>query len=239
MSGPCAVLTSTKQGGTRWNCSVIFDKFRISAGTTRDNGGTFCRVSLSTQSKRNIHPTMKTKLVVFCLLSAAFLAGSAQAQTVQPATPAPAVQATAPAAALVPNQTVYSPRLPSVTEVTNIAAAQGLTVERIEQSASQVTAVYKYANGQTNTVAYLLLPGTTVVSSQGVAQPTPAPAVVYYEPAPRVVYYDGYSPGYGPGYYYSPAYWYPPVSIGLGFGFYGGHGGFHGGGFHGGYGFHH
>lgn len=184
---------------------------------------------------------MKTKLVVFCLLSAAFLAGSAWAQIVQPTTPAPAVPAIAPAAALVPNQTIYSPRLPGVNEVTSIAAAQGLTVERIEQTASQVTVVYKYANGQTNTVAYLLLPGTAGASAPGVVQATPPPTVVYYEPAPRVVYYDGY----GPGYYSSPGYWYPPVSIGLGFDFRGGgRGGFHGGGFRnggfrGGFGFHH
>lgn len=230
-----------KQAGLFWFCSTTCEKFRVSPGKAGDKRGTFGSVSLSTQSKRNTHPIMKTKLVVFCLLSAAFLAGSARAQIVQPATPAPAVPAIAPSAALVPNQTIYSPRLPGVNEVTAIAAAQGLTVERIEQTSSQITVVYKNANGQTNTVAYLLLPGTAVASTQGVAQPTPAPAVVYYEPAPRVVYYDGYSPGY----YYSPSYWYPPVSIGLGFDFRGGGrggfhgGGFRGGGFRGGFGFHH
>lgn len=176
---------------------------------------------------------MKTKLVSFVLLSAAFIAGSARAQTVQATTPAPAVPTVAPAVALAPNQMIYSPRLPGVNELTNIAAAQGLTVEQIVQTASQVTVVYKYANGQTNTVAYLLLPGAAGGSAFVAAPTTPAPPVVYYEAAPRVVYYDGYEPNY----YSYPRYWYPPVSIGLGFGFRGG-GGFHGGGFRGGFGFH-
>jgi len=183
---------------------------------------------------------MKTKLVTFFLLSAAFVAAGARAQTVQATTPAPAVPtvtpaapALAPSAPLAPNQLVYTHRLPGVNELTNIAAAQGLTIERIEQSASQVTVVYKYANGQTNTVAYLPLPGSAGSSPQLVVSTTPPPVVVVSEPAPRVVYYDGY----GPGYYYSsnPEYWYPPVSIALGFGFRGG--GYHGGGFRGG--FHH
>ena len=67
--------------------------------------------------------------------------------------------------------------------------------------------------------------------------PAPQTPTVYYAPAPapRVVYYDDYSSRY----YYSlpyPRYYYPPVSIGLGFGFRSGgfHGGYHGGG-HGGH----
>ena len=166
---------------------------------------------------------MKTTLITSVLFSAACLAGGARAQVVQAAAPAPAVPTVAPANALVPNQTVYAPRLPSANELTNIAAAQGLAVERIEQTASQVTVVYRSANGQTTTVAYLLLPGAAGNSAPTATQTTPPPAVVYAD-APRVVYYDGY----GPGYYY-PGYWYPPVSIGLGFGFRGGgfRGGFH------------
>ena len=186
----------------------------------------------SDRLERTTHQTMKTKLVTILVISAAFLAGSALAQTATIATSAPAAPAVAPAAALVPNQTVYGQRLPSPAELTNIAAAQGLAVERIEQTASQVTVVYRYATGQTNTVAYLLLPNAAAASSAVATTTTPAPAVVYYEAAPRTVYYDSY-----PGYYAYPGYWYPPVSIGLGFGFRGG--GFHGGGFRGGFGFRH
>lgn len=188
---------------------------------------------------------MKTKLISCFVISFAALAGSVSAQTVQNATPAPANSAPAPtvAPASAPDQTVYAQRLPNVNELSSAAAAQGRTVERIEQNASQVTVVYKSANGQTTTVAYFLLPNATGASPAPVAAPTaPAPTViypaapstVYYEPAPRVIYYDDYAPRY----YSSPSYWYPPVSIGLGFGFrsggfHGGHGGFRGGvGFH-------
>jgi len=166
---------------------------------------------------------MKTKLIASFLLSAAFVASGARAQVAQAAAPAPAMPAVAPAAALTPNQTVYAPRLPGVNELTNIAAAQGLAVERIEQTASRVTVVYRSANGQTTTVAYLLLPGAAGTFAAMTTQANPPPAV--YATAPRVVYYDGY----GPDYYSYPGYWYPPVSIGLGFGFRGGgfRGGFH------------
>ncbi len=165
--------------------------------------------------------TMKTKSVATLVLAVAGLAGSASAQAPQPATsPAPAVAA-------APNKIIYTPRLPNATELTNVATAQGLTVDRIEQTSTQVTVVYKLASGQTNTVAYQLLPTAGNTPTQSIASPTPAPAMVY-EPAPRVYYYDTY----GPDYYY-PGYWYPPVSLSLGFGFRGGsfHGGF-GRGFH-------
>ena len=134
------------------------------------------------------------------------------------------------APAATPNQTIYAPRLPSVNELTNIAAAQGLAVERVEQTSSQIMVVYKATNGQTNTVVYLLLPGATNVSAP-VATPTTPPPVVVYEQAPRTIYYDSYGPGYYP---YYPGYWYPPVSIGLGFGFRSGgyHGGYRGGSHH-------
>ncbi len=174
---------------------------------------------------------MNTKLTASLLLSIAFLGGGAWAQTAPASAPAPAAPSVAPTVVLTPNQTVYTPRLPSVTELTNIAVAQGLTVERIEQSPSQITVVYKNAGGQTNTVAYLPLPSATGATATVVVPATPAPVVVY-ETAPRVVYYRDY---YGPSYSY-PGYWYPPISIGLGFGFRSG--GYHGG-YHGGAGFHH
>jgi hypothetical protein len=67
-----------------------------------------------------------------------------------------------------------------------------------------------------------------------------APAQTVYAPAP--VYGPVYGPVYAPAPVYADPYWYPPVSIGLGFSFgnWGGHGGHWGG--HRGYGhggFHH
>ncbi len=185
---------------------------------------------------------MKTKLLTCLLILGAGVGVTARAQTVQTATPPPGVQAQAQAApATAPNQTVYAQRLPSVDELSKVAAAQGLAVERVEQSPTQVTVVYKYANGQTNTVAYLLLPGagaTAPTNNVQVVAPTTQAPTVYYAPAPApaptVVYYDDYSPRYYSSYAYPyPRYYYPPVTIGLGFGFRSGgyyHGGFHSGG---------
>jgi hypothetical protein len=170
-------------------------------------------------------------LVTMSLLSGGLRAAEAPSAPVviaTPSTPAPTIaapMASAPAAA--PNQIVYTPRLPTAAELTSAAAAQGLGVERIEQSPTQVVAVYKTSNGQTNTVAYQTLPpaGTAAPATNYVTT-APAPTVVYEQPAPRVVYYNDYNddPFYYP---YSPRVWYPPVSVRLGFGF-GGH--FHGGG---------
>ena len=174
---------------------------------------------------------MKIQSALPAFLAVCALVAGVRAQTpVAPATPAPAV---ATIAAPAPNQTIYTPRLPTATELTNVATAQGLTVDRIEETAAQITVVYKLPSGQTNTVAYRLLPTSgTVAPGNAVAVTTPAPAVVY-ERAPRVVYVDPYYDSYGPDYYYAPRYYYPPVSLSLGFGFRSG--GFYGGGFRGGF----
>lgn len=166
------------------------------------------------------------------------LTGVAQSQTAtvaQPTTPAPVV-VTAPAQPEAPRattpdrvtQTVYTPKLPTAQELTDAAAAQGLTVERISQTDLQVIAFYRSANGQPITVAYQSLPPAGVVQA-----PTPAPApvvvttapptTVVYESAPRVIFYDT------PRYYYPRAY-YPPVSLSFGFGY---RGGYYGHGHHG------
>ena len=178
---------------------------------------------------------MKTRFAIAIVSSALVFALGAHGQSNNPvvvspsAVPSPNVAPTvAPSTAITPNQLVYAQRLPSVTELTNAAAAQGLTIEKIEQTNPQITAVYRYGNGQINAVAYLLLPAAGAATSPVATPSTPAPAVAYYEPAPQTVYYDYY----GPGYY--PYYWYPPVSfrVGLGFnyhyGYHGGYGGYHG-----------
>lgn len=133
------------------------------------------------------------------------------------------------------SQTVYTPKLPTAQELTDAAAAQGLTVERISQTGLQVIAFYRNASGQPITVAYQTLPPAGVGQAQ---TPAPAPVVVntspavvntapqttvVYESAPRVIYYDT------PRYYYPHAY-YPPVSLSFGFGY---RGGYYGHGHHG------
>jgi hypothetical protein len=178
---------------------------------------------------------MKTKLIPAFLLTAGLLALGAQAQTAAPAADAAAVPA--------PSRIIYSPRLPSPGELTNVAAAQGIGVEKIDQTATQITVTYKLANGQLNTVAYQLLPsaGSTAQSTAAttVAVPTsPAPTVVYAQASPTVVYTQPYpySYYYAGDPYYSPWGFYGPlaVGIGLGFGFHGGY--YHGGGFYHGHG---
>ena len=166
---------------------------------------------------------MKSKFLSLFALAAGFAVVAARAQTV-PTTPAPVLDSPA---APAPSQVVYAPRLPSAVELTNVAAAQGLSVDKIVQTAAQITVVYRSANGQTNTVAYQLLPTAGAPAATVVAAPPP-PRVVYVQPAPRYYYDPFYDPFYYSGYYGSP--WYGPVSLSLGLGW-----GFHGGGGHGGH----
>jgi hypothetical protein len=147
------------------------------------------------------------------------LATAALAQTA-PTASAPAVPASVPATM------VYVPQLPSATELVKAAAAQGMAVDKIEQSANQVVAVYKLSNGQEYTVVYQPLPPEEAAAPATAATTT------------TVAYAAPYGYAYYPGYYYPGYYWpyYPPVAIGLGFGWgwyggwHGGYGGFRGGG---------
>jgi len=162
-------------------------------------------------------------------LTAALFATGVLAQTSNP-TPTPA----APPAVVVsatPNEIIYLPRLPEPTELTNAASAQGITVQQIAQSSGQVTVIYRYADGQTHTVAYQLLPtaGSAPAAAPAAVTGIPAaPATVVYA-APAAVYPAPY-------YYYDPFYypwpWFGPVSfrVGLGYSFHR---------FGGGYGFRH
>jgi len=166
------------------------------------------------------------------VLTTAFLVPNAVAQTSDQTTP-PAATATVASPTPTPNTIVYIPQLPNPTELANAAAAQGLAIEKIVQTSAQIIVVYKYANGQTNTVAYQLLPAAgaapTVPAATTTAVPAAMTTVVYAQPAPA--YYD--DP------YYYPWSWFTPVAfnVGIGYGYHGGYG-FRGGfGYRGGYGF--
>ena len=178
-----------------------------------------------------------TKLIVAAAMAAATLSTGALAQS-----PAE-VQAPAPQVSPTPNEVIYLPKLPAVADLVSAAAAShGVTIQKIDQTANQITVVYRFDSGQTNTVAYQLIaagdpnavpPGATAVVP---APGTPAPTVVYAtNPYPDPYYYYAYAPY--PGYYWPG--WVAPVAFGLGFGFgHGWHGGW-GGGWHGGWGGHH
>jgi hypothetical protein len=188
------------------------------------------------------HPMKTTRFIAAAALAAMGLGAVAFAQTsVQAAPPAP--QAAPTAVAPAPNEVIYLPQLPAASALAASAnGSQGVTIDKIDQTSAEITVVYRFANGQTNTVAYRLIgqadatAAPTAAPAYGVPAPTtPAPAVVYapgYVAAPGPYYYD-YGPyAYAPyGYYWTG--WFAPVGIGigLGFGFHGG--GFHGGGFHG------
>ena len=170
-----------------------------------------------------------TKFIAAAAMAAAILSVGAHAQsTAQALAPSPQVTPT-------PNEVIYLPQLPTAADLVNAAAAShGVSIQKIDQTSTQITVVYKYVSGQTLTVAYNLIAAADsgAVPAPGVATvpapATPAPAVAYAVPAPY--YY-----GYGPDYAYYPA-WYPPIAIGLdlGWDFRGGWG--RGGWGHGGWG---
>jgi hypothetical protein len=146
---------------------------------------------------------MKTQNVITSAVVAGFLTTAAFADnSIGTSVSAPAAVISQPA---TPNQIIYTPQLPSVAELTRAATAQKLTVKLIDQSAREVSITTQTSDGQTKVVSYQLLADATAT----------APAVVYAAPPSRDYYYDPYDP------YYS-AYWYPPVSVRLGFGFRGG-----------------
>jgi hypothetical protein len=181
---------------------------------------------------------MKTNLILQTVIfSTALLASGAAAQTVEATAPADAAPMVNPTP--VPNQIIYLPQLPNPGELASAAAAQKISVEQINQTSTQITVVYKYANGQTNTICYQLL--SAVGNAPGVAVPAGTAQVTTVVPATTTVVYARPGPGY---YYYDPYYaspwpWFAPVSIGLGFdfghGYYRGYGGFRDGGFRGGF----
>ncbi len=185
---------------------------------------------------------MKTNMLFTAavLATALFAAGAAAqpAASMDSQNPPPTA-AVSPASPMpAPNSVIYIPRLPTPVELSNVAAAQGLSIEKMEQTSDHITVVYRYANGQTNTVAYQLLPtpGATTAPAAATVVPAATTTVVYPQPA---YYY------YADPYYYPWGWpWFAPVSIGIGFGhFYGGHFGGHYsghfGGHYGGPGFHH
>lgn len=170
---------------------------------------------------------MKTKLLSTLLLGVGLLVPGLQAQ--------PAATPTAPVTATAPDRTVFAPRLPTPAELTDIAAAQGLAIERIEQTATQVTVTTKSADGRLNTVLYQLLSSIgTVPAAAPVSVTTPAvvpvatPTTVVVTNEPEVIYvpsrrYYSYDPLWVPWNDFVPF----AVGVGLGFTFHD-HGGHYG-----------
>jgi len=230
-------VAKTDRPGYRWSC--VRSAGRVSWHNRREPV-----VSGDVAHSNHTHTHMNTKMLSPFVVAAALVATGARAVAadtvaLSPTEAAsPAQPAVAPALALpTPNQIVYVPRLPTAQEITNAAAAQNIAIDQIQQTSTQVIAVYRYGAGQTNVVSYQVLPtataGVPVTTTQAptvVYQQQPTTTVVY-QSAPRVVYYS--DPVYYPNYYWWPG----PVSVSLGLGYgWGGHwGGGYRGGYHGGY----
>jgi len=129
---------------------------------------------------------------------------------------------------LVPNQTIYVPRIPTPSELTKVASAQGSSIGQIVQTADSITIQYKMANGQSNVVAYrsiASIEGGTETQATVATPSTPAPTYVQ-APVERTVIYteapDYYARPYyyGDPYYYGP--WFAPIRLSFGFGWHGG-----------------
>jgi hypothetical protein len=143
-----------------------------------------------------------TQYLTTLAVAAGFLTTAALADSSPSTSAAGTVQPTAPV------QIIYAPQLPSVAELTSVAAAQGITVKQIVQSARDVSITTQSADGQTKTVSYQLLADAGARPAQ-----IAAPAVVYaVPPTPAPYDYDSYAP-------YYPEVYYPPVSVRLGFGY--------------------
>ena len=152
-------------------------------------------------------------IITAVVLATALLATGPATQTSnQP--PVPAAPA-APAMAPAPDAIIYLHQLPEPAELTNAAAAQGITVERITRTSAEVTVVYQGADRQVHTVAYQLLPVAggsptaacttlTAVPAPGgfptaacpvlTAIPTASPTVLYAAPTPAYYYDSSYYP---------------------------------------------
>jgi hypothetical protein len=127
-----------------------------------------------------------------------------------------------------PDRVIYVPQLPSVDQLTQAAAAQGVRVEQAAADRDEVSISYRLSDDTFRTIAYRLLtnspaPAAPVVRDV-VTAPAPPPQTVrvveYVAPPPRVVYrYRSYDPFWDDPFYWSrPA----PVSVHLGFGWHSG-----------------
>ncbi len=139
-------------------------------------------------------------------------------------------QAQAPAAVLPEvDHWVYLSELPDPAELTQSAAANGLTVQRLDQTADAVVITYKYSDGVVGTMGYKLLsavrtsdrvvarvqPPSRAVYTQGdtttvVVKDDPEIIYVEREPRTRVVYRE------------RDDFWLP-LTLGLGIGYVTGH----------------
>lgn len=162
------------------------------------------------------------------------------------ADPAAAATSRVPAAELpAVSHWVYLSELPESADLLKDAAANGLTVQRLDRTSDKVIVTYVYADGLVASLGYVLL---SSASSTDRVVPRPGPekrvtetrVVRVVEAEPEVVYTEPRY--YGTRYYRDPIddFWLP-LTLGVGLGwvtsYHGHHGGYYGhgyGGYHGG-----
>jgi hypothetical protein len=126
---------------------------------------------------------------------------------------------------------VYLSELPDPAELNQSAAANGLTVQRIDRTADSVVITYKYSDGLTSTMGYKLLSSAgsdrVVVREQPVVQERiiEKRTTVIEDRDPEIVYVDR-TPRTRVVYRERDDFWLP-LSVGLGIGYITGHHGHH------------
>ena len=216
-------------------------RFGGGPGGRKIDGTNFSGYGLTVLNPNHRMPKKTSSLFPVALLAAVFAGSAAFAQNNPPA---PAAAAPAPKALAVgsltelpaANHLVYLAQLPSAADLTEGAAARGITITRIDQTKESIVVVYQYSDGRLDTFAYTLLSAANSSDRPRVAdgQPTTMPqsSVVYtqspppntttivYTSEPETVYYR---PRYVR--YYEPAYdFWGPLALGVGIGWIsGGH----------------
>jgi hypothetical protein len=155
--------------------------------------------------------------------------------------PAIAADSTAPAA--VPPTTlpavdhqVYLSELPASADLMQDAAANGLTITRIDRTNDQVVVTYSYPDGHTATLGYAKLSAAgraeRVAARQ--ARPTAERDVTVVTSEPEIIYYE---PRYRTRYVYRDPWddFWLPLTLGVGIGWVSGSHSHYGGYYHGGY----
>ena len=122
---------------------------------------------------------------------------------------------------------VYLTFMPEPSDLAQDAAANGLTILRLDRTADRIIVSYKYPDGHTATLGYAKL---SEAGNRDEVRPARRVAKVV-TPEPEVVYYE---PGYRTRYVYSDPvdnFW-VPLTLGIGLGWatswHGGHGYYHG-----------
>jgi hypothetical protein len=142
----------------------------------------------------------------------------------------------APAALPVIDHQVYLSELPASADLMQSAAANGLTVKRLDRTSDQVVVTYSYPDGHTATLGYAKLSaaGRAERVAARPSRPTAERDVTVVTSEPEIIYYE---PRYRTRYVYRDPWddFWLPLTLGVGIGWVSGSHSHYGGYYHGGY----